>query len=139
MRIHGACHCGNIVFDLDWPADIPVTPRACGCTFCQKHGATWTAHADASLRVRVADGRSMTRHRFGTETADFLICTKCGVATVCTSEITGHVYAVVNTRAFEGHGLLADPVAVDFDGEEESARLGRRTRNWIGSVSIELG
>ena len=71
MRIEGACHCGNMAFDLEWPDDAPVTPRACGCSFCQKHGAEWTAHAQASLRLRIRDGSRASWYRFGTETADF--------------------------------------------------------------------
>lgn len=138
MRIEGACHCGNMAFDLEWPDDAPVTPRACGCSFCQKHGAEWTAHAQASLRLRIRDGSRASWYRFGTETADFHVCSQCGVATACTSEIDGKRYAVVNTRTFEDRSILSSAVAVDFDGEEDDARLGRRARNWIGQVAIEV-
>jgi hypothetical protein len=137
MQIHGACHCGNITFDLLWPDGVPVQPRACGCTFCQKHGAAWTAHPDAALRVRVGDTAHAALHRFGTNTADFHVCTVCGVVPVCTSDIDGRLHAVVNTRTFEGLGALPEPVAVDFDGEETSSRLERRARHWIRHVLIE--
>ncbi|UPG88567.1 hypothetical protein L2Y96_14185 [Luteibacter aegosomaticola] len=137
MQINGACHCGNLAFELEWPADTPVPVRACGCTFCQKHGAEWTAHPQASLHMRVGEPGLVSKHRFGTNTADFHVCARCGVVTVCTSEIEGHLYAVVNTRAFEDRSVLSSPVSVDFDGEEEEARLGRRTRNWIGRVVVE--
>ncbi|MGF6493194.1 hypothetical protein ABIE56_001361 [Luteibacter sp. 621] len=136
MRIHGACHCGNIAFDLDWPEGVPVAQRACGCTFCQKHGATWTANPQAALHVHIVDGSRVSRHRFGTQTADFQVCASCGVVPVCTSEIDGRLYAVVNTRTFDNGGALSDPVSVDFDGEAEDARLARRTKNWIGNVAF---
>ena len=66
------------------------------------------------------------------------MCSQCGVATACTSEIDGKRYAVVNTRTFEDRSILSSAVAVDFDGEEDDARLGRRARNWIGQVAIEV-
>jgi hypothetical protein len=137
MQISGSCHCGNLAFELSWPAGVAVAPRACACAFCQKHGAEWTAHPQASIRVRVEDGRLVSKYRFGTNTADFHVCARCGVVVVCTSEIDGSVYAVANTRAFDDRSILSAPVAVDFDGEEEGARLGRRARNWIGNVVIE--
>jgi len=39
MRIRGKCHCGNIGFELEFPgAAEDLAVRACGCTFCVKHG-----------------------------------------------------------------------------------------------------
>lgn len=138
MRIHGACHCGRIAFDLDWPDDAPIVPRACGCTFCRKHGAAWTAHPAASLEV--VDGAGVSHYRFGTETARFHVCPRCGAVPVCTSDIDGRRYAVVNVNTFEGFpGTLPAPAPVDFDGEEEGARLARRARGWIGTVVMRPG
>jgi hypothetical protein len=136
MRIHGACHCGNIVFDLAWPRGVAVTPRECACAFCQKHGAAWTGHPDAAIDVRVGDDASVSRYRFGTRTADFHVCTQCGAVAVCTSLVDGKTYAVVNVRLFEGEVALAEPTAVDFDGEGEGDRLARRARNWISRVAV---
>jgi hypothetical protein len=37
--LQGGCHCGNIRFTLDWPAQPARIPaRECDCTFCRKHG-----------------------------------------------------------------------------------------------------
>ncbi|QWT22265.1 hypothetical protein KPL74_09680 [Bacillus sp. NP157] len=136
MLVHGACHCGNITFDLEWPDGVVVQPRACSCTFCQKHGATWTAHPDAVLSVRIVDAARAARYRFGTRTADFHVCATCGVVPLCTGEMDGRLHAVVNTRTFEGIGPLPDPVVVDFEGEQASDRLGRRARHWIARVTL---
>ncbi|KJV36904.1 hypothetical protein VI08_01500 [Luteibacter yeojuensis] len=136
MRIHGACHCGNIAFDLAWPGGVAVTPRECACAFCRKHGAAWTGHPDAAVDVRVGDDASVSRYRFGTRTADFHVCAQCGAVPVCTSLVDGKTYAVVNVRLFEGDVALAEPAAVDFDGEEEGDRLARRARNWISRVAV---
>jgi hypothetical protein len=114
-----------------------IAARACSCTFCRKHGARWTANASAALSVRIHEPTLVTAYAFGTETADFHVCNRCGVAACCTSLIEGRLYAVVNVNAFDNFDasrlVLAD---VDFDGEEGSARLRRRATNWIGDVRV---
>lgn len=138
MRIAGRCHCGAISFALDWlPAPTEIPARACSCTFCQKHGGVWTACPQGRLRVAVADAAVVSNYEFGTRTATFHVCTRCGVVPVVTSRIAGKLYAVVNVHAFENvdPGLLrAAPVS--FDGESETDRLARRARHWIGDVEL---
>ena len=139
MLIYGSCHCGNLAFDLAWepdPADIPA--RACGCSFCVKHGGVWTSHPRGKLIVHVGNPRAVTTYAFGTHTALFHICTRCGVPAVVTSDIDGRTYAVVNVNTFDN----VDPAMLrrspaSFDGEAEGERLARRQRNWIADVRIE--
>lgn len=136
MQIHGSCHCGNITFDLVWPEHAQtIAARACTCTFCRKHGAVWTANASAVLNVQVKEVALVSDYAFGTKTADFRICTRCGVVACCTSLIEGRLYAVVNVNTFDDFdsGRLVRG-EVSFDGEEEPARLTRRAANWIRDV-----
>ncbi len=138
MRIDGKCHCGNITYVLQWPGEgenIPV--RACGCTFCTKHGGTYTSHRDAELAAVVQDRALVSHYRFGTETAEFYLCSRCGVVPFVTSTIEDNLDAVVNASRFEG----IDPACfsrafTDFDGETTASRLERRKRNWIPAVTI---
>jgi hypothetical protein len=138
MVIRGSCHCGNIAIALTWepePDEIPA--RACGCTFCLKHGGVWTSTPTGSLAVEIADPALATRYAFGTHTAEFHVCARCGVVPVATSEIAGQLYAVVSVNAFEN----VDPArlrraATSFDGEATDDRLARRRRNWIPRVTI---
>jgi hypothetical protein len=136
--IQGACHCGNIRFELRWPeseTEIPV--RRCGCSFCQKHGGAWTSHRNADLKVDIADKSLVSKYRFGTETADFLVCSVCGVLPVALSEIDFGLYAVVNVNTFEDTGTLSfSSSKTDFDGEKVDKRLERRKRNWIPNVLL---
>ena len=138
MVISGRCHCGNISFELDWqpePSEIPA--RACTCSFCIKHGGVWTSCPAGSLEVSVAEPASVSRYAFGTQTATFHICSKCGVVPVVTSEIEGRLYGVVSVHAFEGvDPALLRLASATFEGESEQARLARRARNWIGKVEF---
>ena len=138
MRIEGKCHCGNIRYVLEWPEDgNQIQARVCGCTFCTKHGGSWTSRRDAALDATLADETGVTKYNFGTDTADFYVCSACGVVPFVTSAIDGGLYAVVNVNTFEG--IDRDRVArapISFDDEDVSGRLDRRKRNWIPSVRI---
>ena len=141
MLISGSCHCGNIAFELLWepePAEIPA--RACTCSFCTKHGGVWTSCPTGALSVVIADPADVSRYAFGTQTAQFHICARCGVVPIVTSEIDGKVYAVVSVNAFQGvNPSLLKHASATFDAEDEQSRLARRKRNWIPSVKFRNG
>ena len=141
MRISGSCHCGNITFSLDWrpePAEIPA--RACSCSFCLKHGGLWTSCPTGSLRITIRQPALVSRYSFGTRTAEFQVCSSCGVVPVVTSRIDGRLYAVVSVNAFQDvDPALLKRAAATYDGESESARLARRKLNWIADVEIQAG
>jgi hypothetical protein len=141
MLIDGKCHCGNIVFVLDWPgAPSEIVARECGCSFCIKHGGLWTSNRDASLLVTLQSSTLVSKYAFGTATARFYVCSRCGAVPIVTSEIASRLYAVVNVNTFENAGSLhlrRQPVS--FDGEEQQSRLARRQRNWIADVRIAEG
>ena len=138
--IRGKCHCGSLTFSLAWdpdPAEIPA--RACSCSFCIKHGGVWTSNPGSALEVVIREPALVSQYTFGTRTAEFHVCARCGIVPVVTSRIDGRLYAVVNVNAFEG----VDPArfrraASSFDGEGEDTRLARRKRNWIADVKFLL-
>ena len=138
MLISGTCHCKNISFSLDWkpePSEIPA--RACTCTFCTKHGGVWTSCPTGSLQVTVGEPSLVAKYNFGTGTADFHVCSRCGVAPLVTSLIDGELYAVVNVNTFDNVApAMLKRVPATFDGEDEATRLARRKRNWIADVHI---
>jgi hypothetical protein len=141
MHIQGSCHCGNIAFELTWepePTEIPA--RACGCSFCTKHGGVWTSNPSGALTVTVREPDRVSKYSFGTSTALFHICSRCGIVPVVTSEVDGHVYAVVSINALNNvpQSLLRRSAA-DFDGESLGSRLARRKRGWIANVRFIAG
>lgn len=139
MLISGKCHCGNISFSLNWqPEPSQIQARACDCSFCTKHGGVWTSCPSGSLKVTVTEPSLVSRYSFGTGTADFHICSNCGVVPVVTSRIEGRLYAVVSVNAFEGiDPLLLRRVAATFDEESAQVRLARRKLSWIANVEYD--
>ena len=138
MLLTGKCHCGNIAFELDWkgdPAGIPA--RACGCSFCVKHGGVWTSDPESRLAVAIGDASLVSKYAFGTRTATFHVCARCGSVPLVTCEIAGHLYAVVNVNVLENVDQASlRRAGASFEGEDVEARLARRKRNWIADVRI---
>lgn len=139
MLIKGKCHCGNIAFELGWSGESPEIPaRVCSCSFCVKHGGTWTSNPDSPLRVTIRDAALVSQYTFGTHTATFHVCSRCGAVPLVTSRIENHLYAVVNVNAFENiDRAWLHQASASFEGEDVESRLARRKRNWIYDVSIE--
>lgn len=141
MLIAGRCHCGNISFALNWqpePSEIPA--RACTCSFCTKHGGVWTSCPTGSLKVTLTNPALVSRYAFGTETAEFHVCSTCGVVPVVTSRIDGRLFAVVSVNAFvDVEPSLLRRASATFDGESEASRLERRQRNWVADVELIEG
>jgi hypothetical protein len=99
----------------------------------------WTSHREAELVAVVRSPTQVNKYRFGTRTADFYICTQCGVVPWVVSEIETRQYAVVNvnTLANVDGATLARTIG-SFDGEGVDDRLARRVKNWIPKVFLCL-
>jgi len=138
MVLNGKCHCGNIAFELEWAGDPAAIPaRACGCSFCVKHGGVWTSNPKSRLVVTIRDASLVSKYTFGSRTAAFHVCSRCGAVPLVTSAIANNLYAVVNVNVLEN----VDPsrlrhAAASFEGEDVASRLTRRTQNWIADVRV---
>src|SRR5262245_23320287 len=91
-----------------------------------------------SLTVSVKDRTRLSGYAFGTKTAEFHVCTGCGVVPVVTSRIDGRLYAVVSVKTFEN----VDPALLrrspsTFEREDEQARQSRPPRDWTADVQLE--
>ncbi|QXF35484.1 hypothetical protein CE143_21605 [Photorhabdus luminescens] len=136
MLISGSCHCKNVEFTFNWePEPLEIPARACTCSFCTKHNAVWTSFPAGQLRLSIREQKLLHRYSFETGTAQFHICSQCGVVPVVISQINGRDYAVVNVNTFEDvDPALLNYVAAKFTDESEQARLTRRQQNWIANV-----
>lgn len=138
MLLTGKCHCGNIAFELEWKGDpVGIPARACGCSFCVKHGGVWTSNPDSRLAVAIGDASLVSKYAFGTRTATFHVCARCGSVPLVTCEIAGHLYAVVNVNVLENVDQASlRRAGASFEAEDVEARLARRKRSWIADVRI---
>ena len=136
MRHSGGCHCGNIAVELRLskaPADSPL--RACQCAFCRAHSTRTVADPQGLFEVAAKDWALVEKYRFGTRTADYLICRRCGVYVAALCETPKGLRAVVNVNALDDRAVFTrEPEKPDYGGETPAARLKRRAERWMPAV-----
>ena len=136
MEHRGGCHCGNLrlTLRLSQPPEA-VRLRACGCSFCRVHATRTTSDPHGWVEIRAADWSLVEPYRFGTGTAEFLICRRCGVYIGAVCETASGARAVINTNCLEDRVLFTGTAApVDHDGEAPADRLARRAAHWTPAV-----
>jgi hypothetical protein len=136
MNHVGGCHCGNIHVRLRLatsPQDTPL--RACGCSFCRAHATRTVADPDGSFELSADDPQLVQKYRFGSRTADYILCRRCGVYIAALCETSAGTRAVVNTNCLVDRASFSQvPAATDYDGETVAERLSRRAAKWMPAV-----
>lgn len=132
MTWSGACHCGNIAVALESSSPAPAFEiRACGCSFCRKHGARAVSDPHGRVRISVREPDALVRYRFALRTADFLVCARCGVYVAAVLGDTGGSYATVNVNGLDRADEFSRAVTpVSYEGETEAERRVRRRARW---------
>jgi hypothetical protein len=133
-RFTGGCHCGAVTLTLAWKQDGDPPLRRCTCAFCVKQGAVYIGHEDAALTID--HGGTLAPYRFGTGTATFHRCARCGTFLLATCTLDGRLHAVLNARTLDGLAIPAVVEPRDYEGETTSARLDRRRQTWIPDVAF---
>jgi hypothetical protein len=139
LRLAGACHCGNLELTFETgrrPGEL--TLRACGCSFCRRHGVRTVSDPLGRIEFAVRDSSQLSRYRFGAGTADFLVCRICGVYVGAVMVAAGSAYATLNVNALatpEAFGTAAVPVS--YDGESAAERQARRRARWTPATVVE--
>jgi len=136
----GACHCGALHVTFETPTPLAELPlRACGCSFCRKHGVRTTSDPAGTVTFRVDDAGTLQRYRFGTRTAESLVCRNCGIYLAATVAIDGALYAVINVNALDDRTAFErTPEVMNYDGESAEQRIARRRLKWT-PATLDVG
>lgn len=108
------------------------------CSFCNKHHAAYTSDPEGGVRIAIDEADLVMRYRFGTRTADFLLCKACGVFVA--AYMPEPALAVVNVNALQARAdfLANDLKVADFDAETLEQRLARRKARWTPVLSFDV-
>jgi pimeloyl-ACP methyl ester carboxylesterase len=135
VRIEGGCHCGNLTLAIDTAlAHDAIMPSACDCTFCRSHDAKCWSDPVGSARITVRDESLLQRYRFGLETADFLVCRRCGTYAGAAIDEGATMRATLNLRLTSLHDLPAKPVS--YASETRDSRIARRRERWTPAALV---
>ena len=136
MKHQGGCHCGNLRLTLRLsrpPAEVRL--RACGCSFCRAHNTRTTSDPKGAVEIHAADWLLVEAYRFGSGTAEFLLCRRCGVYIGAVCDTPAGLRATINTNSLDDRAHFTQPAtAVDHDGERLEDRLARRARTWTPAI-----
>jgi hypothetical protein len=128
----GGCHCGNLRLTLrltQEPGEVRL--RACGCSFCRRHNTRTASDPNGAVEIWADDWALVQSYRFGTGTAEFIICRRCGVYIGALGETSAGMRMVVNTTCLDDRtAFIRDPAPTDHDRETTEDRLARRATNW---------
>jgi hypothetical protein len=136
MEHRGGCHCGNlrVQVSLTRPA-AEMQVRSCACSFCRSHGTRTVSDPAGRADFRATDWSFVERYRFGSRTADYLLCRRCGVYVGAVCETPVGRRAVINTRCLDDRAtFVQEAMHPDYDGEAVEERLNRRAVNWTPTV-----
>jgi len=136
---HGSCHCTAVKATFTTsksPAELGA--RECQCSFCKLHGGSHTSDPQGTLSIKAAPG-VINRYRFGTGTADFLLCSRCGVAPAITwRREDGKLLGVVRVQALETRDeILKHERQMNVNAETWEDRFVRRSRTWTPAIVEE--
>jgi hypothetical protein len=128
----GGCHCGNLHLTLRLSqAPEETRLRACGCSFCRSRNTRTTSDPQGFVEIWAEDWLLVEPYRFGSGTAEFLICRRCGVYIGAVGETAAGTRAVINANCLDDRAAFTQqPTPVDHDSEATEDRLARRATHW---------
>lgn len=126
MEHRGSCHCGAI--HILFETAKPLAPRACQCSFCRRHGARSVSDPDGAATLSLAV--DPIRYRFSARTADYLICSRCGMYMGAMADLDGPPRVTLNLNAFDDPGLDLEGEPASYEGESLETKAARRRARW---------
>ena len=137
LTLRGGCHCGRLRVAFATRLDpAGIKPRACDCSFCQKHGAAYVSDPSGRLSISMAEPDAMRRYRQGSETAEFLFCGHCGILVAVIVDHDAHTYGAVNARCLDGTTVLGEVVTASPQSLPAADKVDRWLRLWIPDVEL---
>jgi hypothetical protein len=134
----GGCHCGVIRWTFRTilePSEWVV--RSCQCSFCRAHGARCTSDPAGTVDFFAPDHDALSHYRFGLKSADFLVCTKCGVYVGAMIKSSAGAFATLNLNSMKSSVKgVPESTPVFYDSEEREDRIARRLSLWTPVTTV---
>lgn len=136
MDYFAQCHCGLLTaqYSTQKPP-VEWSIRACQCSFCRAHGALASSDPQGRLQFSCSRPELLQRYRFGTGTAEFLLCRECGVYLGAQMSRDGGRFGILNILTLNPIPPdLCGPEAMNYGGETAESRGVRRAARWTPVV-----
>lgn len=138
--LHGACHCGRLRLRFHTTLELGgISPRACDCSFCTKHGAAYISDPQGRLRVEVADAAALHHYAQGSEAAKFVLCKHCGVLMGVVFEQGEQVFGAVNANCLAERASLGAAQRASPQTLSAAEKQQRWVRLWTPKLQFSHG
>ena len=131
MEFVGHCHCGKLKASFEsqkTPQQLGV--RTCQCAFCRAHGAMNISDPIGETVIQ-AQADDIIRYRFALKTADFLICSHCGVYVAAVMGEGDRICSTINVVGLQMTEFLDIAEApMEYGAETTDERIARRYKKW---------
>ena len=122
LLVHpGGCHCGEVRFEVDAPADVTVLD--CNCSICRMSGYLHLQVPRARFRLLRGED-ALSNYSFNTGVAQHYFCSKCGVKSFYIPRSYPEGYSI-NLNCLD-KSRLAKITVTAFDGDDWEAAYARK-------------
>lgn len=136
LTYSGGCHCGNISFAMELACHAgSYEPRACDCSFCRAHAASYVSDPLGKLDIYVRDAACFGTYHQGSGIADFLLCKMCGVLVGVSYRENGRWYATINSKAVSD-AVFGEEIVVSPKRLNDQDKVKRWKEAWFRDVSL---
>lgn len=135
----GSCDCGNLTLRFSTTL-LPeqITPRACDCSFCLKHGAMYVSDPPGRLRIHVKKEEDLGHYRQGSETCEFLFCKECAVLVAVVLEGEKKMIGALNARCMDDFEGFGESEVVSPRKLSKAEKIARWEEAWVKDVAINI-
>jgi len=120
---------------LEFTSDIPpadIETRECQCDFCRKHGAIAMSDLNGKLSILVNDRNNLNIYAFELQTADFMVCAKCGVYVAAITKDKSAPRGIAIVNSFHNRSQFSNSaIPASYDNEDKAGRIDRRRKTWM--------
>jgi hypothetical protein len=116
VQHRGACHCGQVRFEVDAPTEIDALE--CNCSICSKSGFLHLIVPRSRFRL-LQGAAELATYRFNTGVAKHLFCKTCGIKSFYIPRSNPDGYSV-NVRCLDAATITRVNVT-SFDGKNWQA------------------
>lgn len=137
MDIESRCYCGKITLKikLSLPPET-YSPRACDCSFCTRHGASYVSDPEGSLRIFYQTEKDLKLYRQdkSDKLAQMVMCSHCGVLMGVIYNESDKIWGAINSRATD-HSF-GDMVIVSPKKLSGPEKIQRWKQVWFKDVEL---
>ena len=131
----GNCHCGAVRLTLHFDKNAgDITPKACDCDFCYKHGAQYVSDPKGRVEVQCADYELLTSYGSPGKLTRYLFCNRCGNLIGSEFSADGYHFMIVNGRMLNEFDHFPEPDNVHADTRALSEQIVHWQQHWFQDV-----